>query len=221
MHKTTRLTRELDDRRRLILARRMVTRTRAGAACAPCKAKKARCSDYRPCARCRNLRLDDYCQKEKHPQSPISLRIASHSSAQERTIFHEDQPRDNTFAGSIMISLIASDHAACQQWVPLTSAPLSWPALPSPIAAAPVIAIPPPQLSGQNSSGAFPHEPHQVTRPLTCPSASRFKNLRIETPARPSQWPNICVSYCTVPLPRFVSKNFDSIAPSHRLHPSA
>jgi hypothetical protein len=33
-------------------ARRMATRTRAETACQPCKAKKARCSDYRPCRRC-------------------------------------------------------------------------------------------------------------------------------------------------------------------------
>ena len=36
----------------LARARRMATRTRAGAACVPCKFKKAKCNDYRPCKRC-------------------------------------------------------------------------------------------------------------------------------------------------------------------------
>ena len=49
---------QLPDRRRLILARRMATRTRTGTACAPCKARKSKCTDYRPCARCRNLEPD-------------------------------------------------------------------------------------------------------------------------------------------------------------------
>jgi hypothetical protein len=34
-------------------ARRMAKRSRAAAACLPCKASKAKCSDYRPCARCK------------------------------------------------------------------------------------------------------------------------------------------------------------------------
>ena len=36
----------------LARARRMATRTRAEAACLPCKFKKAKCNDYRPCKRC-------------------------------------------------------------------------------------------------------------------------------------------------------------------------
>ena len=51
--------RKKEERRRLVLARRLALRTRAGAACAPCKSRKAKCSDYRPCARCRNLRPED------------------------------------------------------------------------------------------------------------------------------------------------------------------
>ena len=39
----------------LMRARRMATRRRAEAACPPCKSKKARCSDFRPCARCSQL----------------------------------------------------------------------------------------------------------------------------------------------------------------------
>ena len=36
----------------LARARRMASRKRAETACMPCKAKKAKCSDFRPCARC-------------------------------------------------------------------------------------------------------------------------------------------------------------------------
>jgi hypothetical protein len=39
----------------LLRARRMAQRSRAAAACAPCKANKSRCSDYRPCGRCKKL----------------------------------------------------------------------------------------------------------------------------------------------------------------------
>ena len=44
----------------LLRARRMATRRRAGVACASCKAKKARCSDYRPCSRCKQSG-QNYC----------------------------------------------------------------------------------------------------------------------------------------------------------------
>ena len=40
-------------------ARRMATRRRAQSACLPCKARKARCSDFRPCARCSQSRKED------------------------------------------------------------------------------------------------------------------------------------------------------------------
>ena len=46
------LTRTQSDYAKLMKARRMATRQRAEAACLPCKAKKAKCSDFRPCARC-------------------------------------------------------------------------------------------------------------------------------------------------------------------------
>jgi hypothetical protein len=41
------------EEKQLIRAQRLAKRTRASAACLPCKAKKIKCSDYRPCARCR------------------------------------------------------------------------------------------------------------------------------------------------------------------------
>jgi hypothetical protein len=42
-------------------ARRMAQRTRAAIACPPCKASKAKCSDYRPCARCKKAGGDEIC----------------------------------------------------------------------------------------------------------------------------------------------------------------
>jgi hypothetical protein len=41
-----------EEAKQLIRAQRLAKRTRASAACLPCKAKKAKCNDYRPCARC-------------------------------------------------------------------------------------------------------------------------------------------------------------------------
>ena len=46
------LSRTQSDYAQLMKARRMATRQRAATACLPCKAKKAKCNDYRPCARC-------------------------------------------------------------------------------------------------------------------------------------------------------------------------
>jgi hypothetical protein len=45
----------------LLRARRMAQRSRAAAACLPCKANKARCSDYRPCARCKKAGAESLC----------------------------------------------------------------------------------------------------------------------------------------------------------------
>ena len=46
------LTREQMDAAMLARVRRMVNRTRTGTACFPCKAKKTKCNDYRPCNKC-------------------------------------------------------------------------------------------------------------------------------------------------------------------------
>ena len=43
----------------------MATRSRAGVACLPCKAKKARCSDYRPCSRCKQSGKDHCSDSEQ------------------------------------------------------------------------------------------------------------------------------------------------------------
>ena len=56
--------RAIDDRRRLILARRMATRKRAGPACAACKTRRIKCSKLRPCHRCSTLRID-CCEDER------------------------------------------------------------------------------------------------------------------------------------------------------------
>jgi hypothetical protein len=41
-----------EEYRRLLKARRMATRSRSEAACVPCKVRKIKCSDSRPCSRC-------------------------------------------------------------------------------------------------------------------------------------------------------------------------
>ena len=46
------ISRTKSDYAQLMKARRLASRNRAEAACLPCKAKKARCSDNRPCSRC-------------------------------------------------------------------------------------------------------------------------------------------------------------------------
>ena len=48
------LSRAQVDAIQLARARRMASRKRSETACIPCKTKKAKCSDYRPCARCQN-----------------------------------------------------------------------------------------------------------------------------------------------------------------------
>ncbi len=56
-----------DDRRRLIFARRMATRKRAGPACIACKTRRIKCSTYRPCHRCLTLSID-CCHNEKEKE---------------------------------------------------------------------------------------------------------------------------------------------------------
>ena len=59
----------LEEARQLLRAQRLAKRTRAGAACLPCRAKKARCSDYRPCARCKGTTA---CEDSGNLQSLLS-----------------------------------------------------------------------------------------------------------------------------------------------------
>ena len=148
MKKAHRSARDLDDRRRLVLARRMVTRTRAGAACPSCKSKKARCSDYRPCARCRDFQLDGCFEQDKYAQSPLIPGALSFIR------LHEDGPIETNTAWSSSSSLLAPDTFASQ----FDSPPLIWPALHPPIASAAVNIFPSPQLSVTSSTGADPHD---------------------------------------------------------------
>ncbi len=145
MKKSNRSMQELADRRQLILARRMVTRKRAVAACAFCKARKGKCNDYRPCARCRDLRLDA-CLQERGV--PPSRGIVSHSSRLERSGSQEDGPKDSTMSKFTVLSVISSDVSASQS-----------------------LLIP---ASSSGSTGAVPRHPHQVLH-FSCPFASLFR----------------------------------------------
>ena len=71
------------DYAQLMKARRMATRRRAEAACLPCKARKVRCSDFRPCARCASSGRAD-CETEAtiQPTYPVSTVIGAISSSQ-------------------------------------------------------------------------------------------------------------------------------------------
>ena len=72
----------------LARARRMATRKRAEAACLPCKLKKAKCNDYRPCKRC----LDsgsDLCVDGSSP---------ARSNSPERLESGQDLPKDGSSA---------------------------------------------------------------------------------------------------------------------------
>ncbi len=142
MQKTHRAATDLEFRRRLILARRMVTRTRAEVACALCKARKTKCSDYRPCSRCSILGLVDCWQEEMQTSRFV------HDDSR----FHEDGPEDNTSAGSILISSVPS----ASQTLPASRSSIIFP---------PFLAIPPSHLADHRSAGALPHESHQVPHP--------------------------------------------------------
>ena len=64
------------DMAQLARARRMANRKRSEKACLPCKLKKAKCSDYRPCARCSNPTGIDLCEDEfRGNQGPNSAII--------------------------------------------------------------------------------------------------------------------------------------------------
>jgi hypothetical protein len=174
MKKPQRSTLALYDHRRLILARRMVTRTRAGAACAPCKARKTKCSDYRPCARCSTLHLEDCQEGECMPCSPISLGVSPYFFDRDHPKIHEDGlslSSDIDFAGSFNISLIAPHHPARQSWMPTVLGPFSKILLQTEITAAPVCILPP-QLAGHSNTGAF--DRNQVPRLIASTLAHQY-----------------------------------------------
>ena len=76
------------DTARLMRARRMANRIRAEKACGPCKAKKTKCNDFRPCTRC--LQTDqDACHRVPsvslnldHIDDKSTGSMAAHSSSQ-------------------------------------------------------------------------------------------------------------------------------------------
>ncbi len=76
----------------LLTARRMAQRSRAPAACLRCKAKKVRCSDYRPCARCSKATPPCMCKD--------ALRLSPSAIA--------DEIRKKQFDASLMPSRIQS-----------------------------------------------------------------------------------------------------------------
>jgi hypothetical protein len=75
-----------DEAKQLIRAQRLAKRSRASAACLPCKAKKARCNDYRPCARCQRspgeVCIDDNPEITSSMYHALMMRASSASSNQ-------------------------------------------------------------------------------------------------------------------------------------------
>jgi hypothetical protein len=74
----------LDDRRRLILARRMATRKRPGPPCVACKTRRTKCSKFRPCHRCLTLRID-HCVDEGANTATKSIRIQIYNETELAT----------------------------------------------------------------------------------------------------------------------------------------
>ena len=86
--------RDLEEERMLLRAQRLAKRTRAAAACLPCKAKKARCSDYRPCARCKRNTTDACRDNDDEPlldASPTGSVGAYSSASKDRRSTHAFQ----------------------------------------------------------------------------------------------------------------------------------
>jgi hypothetical protein len=77
-------------------ARRMAQRSRAATACLPCKASKAKCSDYRPCARCKKADGLEICTDQQTTPLSTSLdptRLPTSCSRFEREL-HESEISD-------------------------------------------------------------------------------------------------------------------------------
>ena len=99
----------------LLRAQRLAKRTRAAAACLPCKAKKARCSDYRPCARCKRNTTDACRDNEDEPlldASPTGSVGAYSSASKDRRSTHAFQMTSCDAIGSIYLSSQSSSTAA-------------------------------------------------------------------------------------------------------------
>ncbi len=144
----------LEDRRRLNHARRMATRNRVSVACAPCKRGKAKCSDYRPCARCCNLGINN-CLQDLEIQSSLLSRNIS--------------PTESRSFGSCQLGALISaecvqpynSNLTSQSWTNMVP---HWPQhnKQSPISAVFVPVFPTQQFARHGSLETFPHEPYQV-----------------------------------------------------------
>ena len=101
------LSREEEESKQLIRAQRLAKRTRASAACLPCKSKKAKCNDYRPCARCQRspgeVCIDDNPEitSNMYPANITRACIASRDQAsnQERGPSRVAFVSDNPYTG--------------------------------------------------------------------------------------------------------------------------
>ena len=66
----------------------MATRRRAQSACLPCKARKARCSDFRPCARCSQSGKEDCLNDVVIRGGTLSTSMSAvHTSTADRRLF--------------------------------------------------------------------------------------------------------------------------------------
>ena len=56
-------------------ARKMARRIRASVSCRTCRTAKSKCSDYRPCSRCRRLNSDCYEQGQESKDNYLQLKV--------------------------------------------------------------------------------------------------------------------------------------------------
>ena len=114
-----------DDCALLLRARRMAQRSRAATACLPCKANKSRCSDYRPCARCKkigtivctNPQPESIAEIEARPNEGATSNCAFSRIARLRSDFFDSNYQDSCMAEG------ASPHSM-HRWSDI--APLDW-----------------------------------------------------------------------------------------------
>ena len=88
----------------LARARRMATRSRAEAACLPCKVKKAKCNDFRPCARCLNSGRRPCIEGRlsRNQPSPIQLETPG-LPLPDSSQSHEFGDNESTFSDGLLL----------------------------------------------------------------------------------------------------------------------
>ena len=124
------------DRRRLVLARQLATRTRAQA-CTRCKARKAKCSIFRPCSRCTQLQQNcfdgglsngqnlhvDLGEASNKPYSVVNGQqrlpmlysdalVSSHFTGPQPSIHSDNEEAFGPFSGNNFNTMTQSSHAA-------------------------------------------------------------------------------------------------------------